>query len=73
MTFDMSLHRISVLVGNSTRTAGGEERAPIRRQAWDPLYDGVPRNVRRGGYNRWVWGVHHHQMTVVGVNMRSEG
>lgn len=63
MPFDVSLHRVTVLVCNPTR-AGSRERAPIRRDARDPLYDGVPRDVRGGGDYWWIWGFHHHQMTI---------
>lgn len=59
----MPLHGIAVLVGNPTRAAGSEERAPKRRDAWDQLYNGIPWDMGSGGDNWWVWGVHHHQMT----------
>lgn len=64
MTFDVFLHRVAVLVGGPTG-AGSGKRATIRRDAWDPLYDGVPGDMRSGGDNWWVWGVHHNQVTAV--------
>ena len=41
------------------------ERAPVRRDARDPLHNGIPGNMRSGGDDRRVWGVHHHQMPAV--------
>ena len=66
MSFNVPLHRVSVLVGNPTgRTTGSVECAPIRRNARDPLDNTVPRDMGSGGDNRWVGGVHHHKVTAV--------
>lgn len=64
MSFDVFLHRVTVLVSDPTwRTAGGMVRAPIRRDARDKLHNGVPGDARSGGDNRWIRGVCNHQVT----------
>ena len=68
MSFDMSPHRVTALMGDpARRTTRSMERAPICRNARDPLYNGVPWDMRCSCDDWRVRGVHNHKVTVVGL------
>lgn len=68
MSFDMSPHRVTALMGDpARRTTGSMERAPVCRNARNPLHNRVPWNMGCGCDNWRVRGVHNHKVTVVGL------
>lgn len=68
MSFNVPFHRVTVLVGDPTRgTARTMKRTPKCRYARDPLHDGVPGDTGSGRDNGWIWGIHNHQITAVGL------
>lgn len=66
VSLDVSLHGFTVLVGDPAREAARSvKRAPICRDARNPLHNGVPWDMRSGCDNGWIGGVHHHQVPTV--------
>ena len=68
MSFDVSFHRVTVLVGDPTRrTTRTMKRTPKCRYARYPLHNGIPGDIGSGRDNGWVGGIHDHQVTAGGL------
>jgi len=66
VSFNVSLHGFAVLMSDPAREAARSmKRAPICRDARNPLHNGVPWDVRSGCNNGRIGGVHHHQVPTV--------
>ena len=65
MPFYVSLHRVTVLVSDPAgRAASSVEHAPIRRDARNPLDNGIPGDMGGRGDNWRVGSIHHHHMAI---------